>query len=337
MTKLKSANRVKRFLPLLLILTMAVFFAGCQSNGGVQDGKAIAKVNGEVISEDVYQKNILLNKKPYEDKYGSQYGDKLWSLDMGNGKTLIQVIEEGVLDKLITEEVIIQYMQDKNVTVEETEIEKEFKNYKKNIEAQAEQKKFLEENGIDDEFIKDQIRTAAYMNKFHEIVSEEIKVTEEQIEAYYKDHKDEYSEQVQASHILIKTVDDSMAPLPEEQIQAAEKQIREIYDRVMNGEDFAKLATAYSQDPGSKDNGGDLGFFGRGMMVPEFEKAAFSLEIGKVSEPVKTEFGYHIIKVTGKKDIKEQIKDTLVEQGYVEKVEALKADAKIEKFLKETK
>ena len=85
----------------------------------------------------------------------------------------------------------------------------------------------------------------------------------------------------------------------------AQKQAEDVLKQVQAGGDFAALAKKYSQE-GSASNGGDLGFFGKGQMVPEFEKAAFALEVGKVSGIVKTQYGYHIIKVTDKKD--DQIK-----------------------------
>jgi peptidyl-prolyl cis-trans isomerase C len=90
--------------------------------------------------------------------------------------------------------------------------------------------------------------------------------------------------QARASHILVKT----------EQEAAAHKK------RIENGDDFAAVAKRFSKCP-SKEKGGDLGWFGKGMMVPEFEKVAFEEEVGKVVGPVKTQFGYHVIKVTGKK------------------------------------
>ena len=89
---------------------------------------------------------------------------------------------------------------------------------------------------------------------------------------------------VKASHILVKTEDKA----------------NWIYNELKKGKDFAKLAKEYSDCP-SKRNGGDLGFFGKGQMVKEFEDAAFSLKEGETSKPVKTEFGYHLIKVTGRK------------------------------------
>ena len=92
------------------------------------------------------------------------------------------------------------------------------------------------------------------------------------------------AKQVRASHILVKT----------------ENQAKDLLGRVNSGENFGDLAKKYSDCP-SKKNGGDLGWFGRGMMVKEFEDAAFSLPVGVVSAPIKTEFGYHLIVVTQKK------------------------------------
>jgi peptidyl-prolyl cis-trans isomerase C len=90
--------------------------------------------------------------------------------------------------------------------------------------------------------------------------------------------------QARASHILVKT----------------EQQAQQIMKRLTDGEEFAAVARRFSSCPSGK-NGGDLGWFGKGMMVPEFEKIAFEEEVGKVVGPIKTQFGYHVIKVTGKK------------------------------------
>jgi len=102
-------------------------------------------------------------------------------------------------------------------------------------------------------------------------------------------------ERVKASHILIAVPQGAT----KEQDDAAQKKAKDLYAKATaSGGDFAKLATDNSDDPGSKIRGGDLGFFPRGMMVPDFEKVAFDLKPGEVGQPVKTQFGYHIIKVT---------------------------------------
>lgn len=114
------------------------------------------------------------------------------------------------------------------------------------------------------------------------------KVTDQDVKDYYEKHKEELSSisQIRASHILVKS----------------EGEAKKIIERVKKGEDFAAIAKKNSIDPGSAKNGGDLGYFSSGQMVPEFEAAAAKLKKGEISsEPVKTKFGYHIIKVTDRK------------------------------------
>ena len=126
-----------------------------------------------------------------------------------------------------------------------------------------------------------------------------VKVTEDEIKTYYKDHEGEFSrpEAIKARHILIKVPTGATKKVWKEAKLKAEG----IRKRIEKGEDFAKLAKEYSDDPGSKNKGGELGFFSKGRMVPEFESAAFSLKPGELSNPVKTSFGYHIIQVEKKR------------------------------------
>ncbi|MBP7793298.1 MAG: peptidylprolyl isomerase [Candidatus Goldbacteria bacterium] len=132
---------------------------------------------------------------------------------------------------------------------------------------------------------------------------DELKIDVEKMKDYYAMHKNDYRkpEQIKASHILIIPDASPTSPtgLTDEQ---ASKLAEEIYKKIKSGEDFSALAKKYSRDTGSKDKGGDLGWFKKGEMVPEFEKAAFALKTGQVSEPVKTQFGYHIIKCTGRQE-----------------------------------
>jgi len=134
-----------------------------------------------------------------------------------------------------------------------------------------------------------------------------------EIERYYNDNIDQFStpEQVQASHILFKTEGKDV----EEVRKAAEA----VLEKAKSGADFASLAKQYSEDEGSAENGGDLGFFGRDAMVPEFEQAAFTMDVGQISDLIQTQYGFHIIKVTDKRpavvkpldEVKAQIEDQL--------------------------
>ncbi len=119
-------------------------------------------------------------------------------------------------------------------------------------------------------------------------------VTDDDIEGYYQAHQNDFAqeERLSAGHILIRVDQDAS----EEDIEEARNKIEQIRQELEQGKDFAELAREHSQCP-SADQGGDLGSFGRGQMVPAFEEAAFAMNPGEISEPVKTQFGWHIIKV----------------------------------------
>jgi len=116
------------------------------------------------------------------------------------------------------------------------------------------------------------------------------------LESYYNSHLADFKveEQVHARHILLKVDDNRSAEAAQSSLEAARK-------RVEAGEDFAKLATDLSDDPGSKTRGGDLGFFGRGRMIKEFEEAAFNAPAGSMVGPIRTSFGFHLIQVLEKR------------------------------------
>ena len=146
-----------------------------------------------------------------------------------------------------------------------------------------------------------------------------VELQKPEIEQYYNEHKEEL-DQVHARHILISI----QSP---ENKEEARKQAQSILDRVRSGEDFVSLAKEYSHD-GSKDEGGDLGFFTRGAMVPEFETAAFSLKPGEVSDLVETQFGFHIIKVEEHRE--PSLDDTVFQQQILTKLDRAQLEKKID-------
>lgn len=156
---------------------------------------------------------------------------------------------------------------------------------------------------------------------FNKIISG-ISVTEEEISEYYNENKMHFQtpESVRASHILVKEEDEA----------------KKIQKEINEGLSFEEAAKKYSTCP-SKENGGDLGEFTKGQMVKEFEDAAFSIEEGKLSEPVKTQFGYHLIKVQYKKkaemssleEVKDQINEQMImlkqQEKYLDKTQELRS------------
>lgn len=183
------------------------------------------------------------------------------------------------------------------------------------------------------ELMLNDLIASEYLKK--EVVGK-INVTEEDMKLYYKTHEEEFKtpEMVRARHILIKV---NRSASEEEKKKAREK-AEDILKRIKTGEEFAKLASEFSDDPGSKNKGGDLGFFPKGRMVPDFEKVAFSLKPGEVSDIVETPFGFHIIKVEERKDSVlepyEKIKDKVKERVFNDFRKA-RVDEFIEKAMKD--
>jgi len=144
-------------------------------------------------------------------------------------------------------------------------------------------------------------------------------------------------QEVHARHILIRAAagDDKAS-------KEAEDKIKAIIVRLKKGEDFAKVASEATEDPSGKANGGDLGYFSKEQMVPEFSDTAFKLDKGQISEPVKTQFGWHVIKVEDKRvkpvppfdEVKPQIENYVQRKAQAEMVTSLRASAKIEKMYK---
>ncbi|HEY6755440.1 MAG TPA: peptidylprolyl isomerase [Pseudolabrys sp.] len=146
--------------------------------------------------------------------------------------------------------------------------------------------------------------------------------------------------EVHARHILFRTPagDDKAG-------KEAEDKVKAVVVRLKKGEDFAKVAGEVTEDPSGKANGGDLGYFTKDQMVPEFSEAAFKLDSGQISDPVKTQFGWHVIKVEDKRtkqppkfeEVKPQIENFVVRKAQAELVTKLRADAKIERMDKPAK
>ena len=202
--------------------------------------------------------------------------------------------------------------------------------YVSNLESQRESR--LKDSQVNLKFIS---FNSDYIKENHQPQPQELegflKNSQDRTQQYYDTHGSEFTseEQIRAKHILIK------AKSSDEEAKALEK-IKALAERAKK-EDFGQLALEASEDEGSKEKKGDLGYFSRGKMVPKFEKVAFSAQVGEISEPVKTSYGYHLIKVEDKKaaekqsfdSVKEQIaKKLLAEDAFPKVVEALREKLK---------
>lgn len=234
------------------------------------------------------------------------------------------------VDTLITKSIVEQEVKKEKVSVKQEEIDEELD---KLIESYGGQEAFdqqLASSGLTQELLEEDIKTNIQIEK---LLESDIKITEDEMKTYFDENKETFAqeEQVKASHILV----------------ADEKTAKEVKAKIDAGEDFAELAKEYSTDTGTAESGGDLGFFAKGAMVAEFEDKAFSMKVDEVSDPVKSDYGYHIIKVTDKKeakaanfeDSKAEIKDLLFDEKvateYPTWLEDKKEEYKIKNYLSE--
>lgn len=212
--------------------------------------------------------------------------------------------------KTVLRDLIDQKVLSEKYKVTDEEIDREIERIKEAYGTQYDL--IVQQNGenVIREMIKlDLLRTKAAI--------EDIKVKDEELKEYYENYKPK----VRASHILVKD----------------EKTAKEVKAKLDKGEDFAKLAKEYSQDPGSASNGGDLGWFGPGKMVKEFEDAAYQLKVGEVSDPIKTDYGYHIIKVTDKEKKKSfnEMKDEITFEVKRSKLDPTTMQSKVDELVKD--
>lgn len=221
---------------------------------------------------------------------------------------------EGLLEQVVLEKVLNEKYE-----VTDKEIDKEFKKYEEQYGDQFEA--LLSQSGFTEDTFKDNLRFDVLKNK---AIAENIEVTDKEIKAYYEQAKYELN----GRHILVET----------------EEEAKAIIEELKGGADFAKLAKEKSTDTASGEKGGELGWFTVGAMVPAFNDAAYALELNTISEPVQSDYGFHIIEITDKrevegfgsledekKSIKEKIMDTKILEADWEAIKAeLVKEAKVE-------
>ena len=261
-----------------------------------QASDVAATVNGAPITDSELGAAVKTIVARYQSVYAQMGQDFQSQLKGAQGYAMNLGIEAQALDQLVFGVIADAEVKSRNLTVTDDELNAEFNTeYAKFLSAQGLTEDTLttlltQQNMTLDQFKANglaSIRSQLLMMKLQAAVAGSVDLTPDQIQAYWEKNKANYDtpEQIRASHILLKTEDDAKAVLAD--LEA--------------GADFATEAKAKSTDTGSAQQGGDLGWFGRGAMVQAFEDAAFALDVGQRSGIVQTQYGYHIILVTDKK------------------------------------
>jgi len=253
-------------------------------------------------------------------------------------------LREDALEQLIRRQLLDERVEKANITITEEEVMDQIDEIASAQEMSLEDlKKTMEQYGRNFEEVKEDVRKMLSRNRFMEGQwAGKVDVTEEDAKNYYDENKKRFDvpEKIRTSHILVKLELADPNADPNDAKATAKVKAQDLLQQIKDGADFAELAKAHSACP-SAPKGGDLGFFARGETTPQFEKAAFQLEIGQISDIVETEYGYHIIKLTDHRDASvvsfEQAQDDIIKQltekkqsEFAEKyINSLKAQADI--------
>ena len=305
--------------------------AATQEAGAAPD-TPVAAVNGETISRGQLDRELA----------GIQGRMARQGQPVPDGA--LAQIRGQVLDQMIGEELLFQESRKQKINVDDQKIQVQIDEMAQSFEDKAAFDLALANAGLSREVLTERLRRQmAIQQLIEDKIVAGLEVAEARADEFYKANPEIFvqPEQVRARHILIRTEAEADAAAKAE----ARERIDEIRRKAVEGEDFAALAKTHSQDPGSKENGGDLGFFARGQMVKPFEETAFALKENEISQVVESPFGFHIIQVTGRKPaetvayetVKPRILEHLKQQAIREKLDAyvdrLRQGAKIEKFI----
>jgi foldase protein PrsA len=311
-------------------------FVGCSKDADNKDteAKVVATINGE---HEITLGEVNLRLRQIEMQYESMFGPDVWDQQLEDNKTVVDIAKENALFSAKSASIMALVAKEKGVEISSEDA----KNNKKSAEDFL--KKYEEQNDKDvmeqDEITLDVIKKLLDQQTLAEaLLEQEMKDFEpneeelnnlleqsQEYKGYQENGYEYYAKKVRARHILFRTIDDSFQPLPEEEVAAAKAKAEEVLAKAKAGEDFEALVKEYSEDPGSKDTGGEYTFSRATNFAPEFIEATFAMEPNDISELVKTQHGYHIIKleeviepteedIEALKDKEQKIKDAATEQ-----------------------
>jgi len=272
-------------------LAIAIVFLLVSLTGLGCGDETVAVVNGEKVTRPQLEKIVNL--------YVSQ-AKQIFGEDVTEDQEFMKEIEKMALNDLIDQTLIIQKALSEGLEATEAEVQKAVKNFKEDAGTEG-YKNFIKAAGMTDEEFEKEMYNQVLIDELREKVISKVKVTEEDVKAYYDEHPEEFGNlyELKVSHILLKTREE------------AEK----VIERLKKGEDFGTLAQELSIEPAASESQGNLGFINeQSNLIAEFKEAALKLKPGEMTEePVETQYGFHVIKAFEEKkphqEPFEQVKD----------------------------
>jgi len=317
-----------KFAAVCLLAVFSFLAAGCGAN-------VAATVNGKTITSAQLEEEVNNAKKMLEQR-GVRF-------DAKEGQQMLDLLRQQVLDQLIREELLLQEASRLKIEPTDKQVEEEIKKFRGEFESEAKYKQFLAANGLSEPKLKDYVKKGLAVQAVQEKALQNLeKVSEAKAKEYYDQNKDTFTvpEQFQVRQILIPIVGEGQKAQVEAKVEAAN-----ILARLKKGEDFAALAKEKAQGAASA---AELYTFSRGETDPELEKAAAALKPGEISpEPVKTGYGYHLLKLEKvipaqvkpfpevKDEITAFLEDQAKQKAFADYLADLKSKAAIEIKLKE--
>lgn len=283
----------------IFLLIFLIFISGIIVHAEKQiPDNVLVSVNGEIITIDFYQEYLTREIARLEQAYKTKFSDT-------ENSDQLNLIKKQIIEQILKNEILRQTALEFGLEVSTVEIEKELNSIMANYTDKETFNMILEKAKYSLDALKYDIMLKLSFNKIADYFGKDVEIADEELEEYYQTNIDQFSEEekIRPSHILVDSLEEAQAVL----------------EKLDNGVEFGELAKNYSTCP-SSEHGGDLGYVTSTSVVPKFYEAAKLLKIGQISEPIETQFGWHIIKVVEKKeavvhkftDIKENLSQLLL-------------------------
>ncbi|EQH65425.1 surA N-terminal domain protein [Clostridioides difficile DA00273] len=297
--------------------------------------KSLAKVNDVEITKEQYKKTkaVLSATNNYIN------GQSLDELEKTLDKKGRNKLENVIISFMVDNELLYQEAKDKGLTPSKSEVDSKYQELEDKMNLNTSYKEKMDKAGVDKDYLKQEISRDLAIDKNKKAFEDRINISDNDMEAYYTSHKKDFNvEEVSASQILISTLDKNKKEVSKDKKEALKKKADNILTKIKNGESFESLTKKYSDDKATGKNGGQLGYFTKDDKNAEFTKEVFKLKKNEVSNVFETSYGYHIVKVTDKRERQKSfnecqslIRESILNEKYIEHIKKLNEDAKIDR------